>query len=95
MKVSQKPFGFFGISAYSTVFYLFLFEYMSQKPFGFFGISAAQGKVITVWHGKTVTKAFRLLWHFCPSDCGIGLRSDTRGSQKPFGFFGISARNMK
>ena len=37
-----------------------------------------------------VTKAFRLLWHFCPDLSGADL-TGANLSQKPFGFFGISA----
>ena len=37
-----------------------------------------------------VTKAFRLLWHFCHAHSGI-VSTWADESQKPFGFFGISA----
>ena len=96
---SQKPFGFFGISAYDmqcsyeeqnewchkslSASLAFLppqfgmtddeIDTRSQKPFGFFGISAnPRHPEMRGQCGGAVTKAFRLLWHFCrgaaPSD---------------------------
>ena len=67
----------------------------SQKPFGFFGISAEELRhLIEREQEARVTKAFRLLWHLGPKNLSPSVVSGMR-SQKPFGFFGISADNLK
>ena len=88
---SQKPFGFIGISAVLSESKVLNIQ-ESQKPFGFIGISALRRFLAELRSGEcTVTKAFRLHWHFCHK---IRRKSWIYPlmSQKPFGFIGISAR---
>ena len=92
---SQKPFGFFGISAGPKRTALISLGLTSQKPFGFFGISANINFVQIPNTVITVTKAFRLLWHFCPGMQSVEHVQLPARSQKPFGFFGISAKEQQ
>ncbi len=65
-KQSQKPFGFIGISAGGNRRVAPGAERpQSQKPFGFIGISAITLEKQLESSMVTVTKAFRLHWHFC------------------------------
>ena len=99
---SQKPFGHKSLSAslaflpekWSRAYYQKYGE--SQKPFGFFGISARRKGVLmeSIWK-LMVTKAFRLLWHFCLPGYRVKAGDSVYPSQKPFGFFGISAAGIE
>ncbi len=65
-EMSQKPFGFIGISARHTVRGgITAGTRRSQKPFGFIGISAQVIVEEATTVKEAVTKAFRLHWHFC------------------------------
>ena len=65
---------------------------MSQKPFGFFGISAPPWRSWQVLNsGQASHKSLSASLAFLPHWWGWLCESLEEGSQKPFGFFGISA----
>ena len=64
---------------------------MSQKPFGFFGISAGQQARLLVNLKSVRHKSLSASLAFLPTFTELITVSITRESQKPFGFFGISA----
>ena len=116
---SQKPFGFFGISACSYELVENGEIIASHKSLSAsLAFLPSRGLFQVKQVRRKVTKAFRLLWHFCPSESGryvspggshkslsaslafLPIRKGNyfgltyRKSQKPFGFFGISAQKL-
>ncbi len=92
LRESQKPFGFIGISANTSRREVFPAGDKSHKSLSaslaFLPWNWGEGDH---WRWFTVTKAFRLHWHFCHLILQETRLSARTWSQKPFGFIGISA----